>query len=339
MMSFFFSVERRGRKSAHRFFFCETSSPLSFSLFLPLFQPSEKNGNSLAVARVDVVALVLEHAPLGVRRARGERVVPVFNLMRRRRRRRRRRCDDSASHRRRRCCLQQAAAAAAATLRQCCCRSPRQKLGPRGAPHRVSYARSERDGEGERGVAGVARSKEWKKLLVESQDFFFPSFFFPSPSAEGVPAFPVKTSRGEQNASPPGGPAPARRPAAPRAVVIDTALRGPGARARRRGPGRRRACRHQIRAGEDDGRAAFVDLAAADVDLTNPALLRHRRRPRRGRPQHGRHRRALLLRVHAAYRHLHGARAGVHEGALHCAAAGKEGGEGKKREERERTKE
>jgi hypothetical protein len=50
---------------------------LSLSLFLvPLFHLLRKR-NSLAVARVDVVALVLEHAPLGVRRARGERVVTV----------------------------------------------------------------------------------------------------------------------------------------------------------------------------------------------------------------------------------------------------------------------
>ena len=283
------------------------------------------------------MALVLEHAPLGVRRgARGERVVTVFKRLRRRRR-----CNDSASrrHRRRRRCLQ-----AAATLRQCC-RSPRQQLGSRGASHLISCARAERERErtnGSKKRKSGRDKREWEKKRARFwwRARFFSLLIFSFALCRGGTIKPSKRERkgGEQNASPTGGPAPARGTAAPRAVVVDTALHGPGISARRRGPGRH-ACRRQIRAGgkvADDGRAAFNDLAAAvDLDDVCDPLLRHRRRPRRGQPQHGRHRRALLLRVHAADRDLHCARVGVHEGALHGAAAGK--GERREKEKREKT--
>ena len=282
------------------------------------------------------MALVLEHAPLGVRRgARGERVVTVFKRLRRRRR-----CNDSASrrHRRRRRCLQ-----AAATLRQCC-RSPRQQLGSRGASHLISCARAERERErtnGSKKRKSGRDKREWEKKRARFwwRARFFSLLIFSFALCRGGTIKPSKRERkgGEQNASPTGGPAPARGTAA-RAVVVDTALHGPGISARRRGPGRH-ACRRQIRAGgkvADDGRAAFNDLAAAvDLDDVCDPLLRHRRRPRRGQPQHGRHRRALLLRVHAADRDLHCARVGVHEGALHGAAAGK--GERREKEKREKT--
>ena len=128
---------------------------------------------------------------------------------------------------------------------------------------------------------------------------------------------PTASREREQNASPTGGPAPARCPAAP---LVDTALHGPGVISGKCDPGGH-ACRLQIRRAGGGARDVGGDGRAAFAVALDP-LLRHRRGPGRRRAQHGRHRRALLLRVHAADRDLHGARAGVHEDSLHGAAAG-----------------